>query len=376
MTTGSVRILPALVRRPGHPPMPISPQKSAAPHALKKDLLRQAVAENVATLRGETPPARPRPGAAPPPASRRRRLWLAALPLVALVALAFVATGSTTRPSPVTEPALDPAGRAATATAEASATTAGRETDFADLSFPAPQALDARLFPLEVKRVVLDPGHGGDDLGTAEHGLAEKDLTLDIARRLRDLLVADGYEVLLTRDDDGFVSLRDRAQLANRAKADAFVSIHINWIASRRVRGIETYLLGQTDDPHLKELARRENRDSGYTLADMRNLLDEIYAGFRQEESRQLAAHVQRSLFHSLRTVNPELADRGVKTAPFVVLVATEMPAILAEVSCLSNAEEAELLGRPLYRAHIAEALHRGLRGFARDVNQIEEKGS
>lgn len=250
------------------------------------------------------------------------------------------------------------------------------EPDFANLEFPAPQPLDARLFPLEVRRVVLDPGHGGDDLGTAEHGLAEKDLTLDIAQRLGDLLREDGYEVLLTREEDRFLSLRERAQLANRAKADAFVSIHINWISSRRVRGIETYLLGQTDDPHLKELARRENRDSGYTLGDMRNLLDEIYADFRQEESRQLASHVQRSLFHSLRKVNPALADRGVKTAPFVVLVATEMPAVLAEVSCLSNREEAELLARPLYRAHIAEALHQGLRGFARDVNQIEEKGS
>ena len=123
-------------------------------------------------------------------------------------------------------------------------------------------------------------------------------------------------------------------------------------------------------------MARRENQDSGYSLADMRDLLESIYTGVRQDESRQLATGIQRSLYSSLLRQNPELKNRGVKTAPFVVLVATEMPAILAEVSCLSNQDEAQLLSRPLYREHIAEALYRGIRKYADEVNQSEAKGS
>jgi N-acetylmuramoyl-L-alanine amidase len=256
------------------------------------------------------------------------------------------------------------------------ATVVAAEDPASQLVFPAPRPIDARVFPVEVRRVVVDPGHGGEDHGTVGGELAEKNLTLDIARRLRDELEEDSFEVFLTRDDDRKLSLRERAELANRKSADLFLSIHINWLTTRQVRGIETYYLGPTEDPELTALARRENRQSGYTLAEMRPILESIYTDFLQGESHRFASRVQRSLFTSLLKANPELENRGVKTAPFVVLVSTEMPAILAEVSCLSNREEEELLSRPLYRQHIAEALARGVRGYADEVNQTEEKES
>ncbi len=246
--------------------------------------------------------------------------------------------------------------------------------------FAQPRRLPTDVLPLEVRHVVIDPGHGGDDRGTATGDrlgdLAEKDITLDIANRLEPLLRAAGFEVTLTRRSDRTLTLRERAELANRLTADLFVSIHVNWFGARSVRGVETYYLGTTEDPDLNAFARRENRDSGYALADMRSLLEGIYADVRQDESHRLATQIQQSLHRSLLPTTPELRDRGVKTAPFVVLVATEMPAILAEVSCLSNQAEAERLARPRYREHLATALLQGIQAYAHEVNQTEEQGS
>lgn len=196
----------------------------------------------------------------------------------------------------------------------------------------------------------------------------EKDLTLDIAQRLRRLLQKQSLEVVMTREADGDVSLEQRGKLANRQGADIFVSIHVNWIENQRSRGVETYYLGPTDDPYLTRLAAAENRDSGYSMADMRHLLERIYAGVRQDKSRRLAQSVQSSLFESLGKLSPEVEDRGVKAAPFIVLLTTEMPAILAEVSSLSNGEEARLLTKPLYRQYIAEALANGIRTYTEAI--------
>ncbi|MCP3957853.1 MAG: N-acetylmuramoyl-L-alanine amidase [bacterium] len=331
--------------------------------SLKRNILRQAVAENVSTRKGELPKARRRPKAADEPQRSAWRLWLFAVPvLVLLVALPLMRRAPTAQAGPPPEPG--------------GLTMAAPVDPRMDLRYSAPQPIDSDVFPLEVRRIVIDPGHGGDDTGTVDHDLVEKDLTLDIGQRLANLLREQGYEVLLTREDDRKLSLRERADMANEQHSDLFVSIHVNWIGHRGIRGVETYFLGTTEDPELKELARRENRESGYSLADMKLLLEGIYTGVRRDASRQFAGRVQRSLYSSLRQVNPKLENRGVKTAPFVVLVSTEMPAILAEVSCLSNREEARLLSRPLYRDHIAEALFRGIRGYADDVNQTEEKGS
>lgn len=239
----------------------------------------------------------------------------------------------------------------------------------------------AEVFPLAVRKIVLDPGHGGHSSGTrTPSGLLEKEVTLDVARRLQTLLVKeDAFEVLLTRDEDREVSLADRAALANRSGADIFVSVHVNWIEDEKARGVETYYLGPTNDPFLNRLAAAENLDSGYSRADMRQLLDRLYANVRQDESARLARVVQSSLYRSLGAINPALGDRGVKAAPFIVLLSTEMPAILAEVSCMSNLEEAELLSKPLYRQYIADALAGGIRAYAgggRPAPALQERKS
>ena len=236
-----------------------------------------------------------------------------------------------------------------------------------------PTRLAARLFPVAVRRIVLDPGHGGTDDGTRTPvGLTEKMLTLDIAQRLALLLMSAGFEVRLTRDDDGKLFLRDRVRFANQAHADLFVSIHLNWLKDGRAnRGIETYYLGPSDDPFVIELASAENRESGYSLADVRQLLDGIYSDLRQQESRRLAAAVQRRLVGAVSEVSHDVRDRGVRSAPFLVLVETEMPAILAEVASLSSPEEARLLAQAEYRDRLARALFDGIRAYSLATEQL-----
>ena len=236
-----------------------------------------------------------------------------------------------------------------------------------------PTRLAARLFPVAVRRIVLDPGHGGTDDGTRTPvGLTEKMLTLDIAQRLALLLMGAGFEVRMTREDDGKLFLRDRVRFANQAHADLFVSIHLNWLKDGRAnRGIETYYLGPSDDPFVIELASAENRESGYSLADVRQLLDGIYSDLRQQESRRLAAAVQRRLVGTVREVSHDVRDRGVRSAPFLVLVETEMPAILAEVASLSSPEEARLLAQADYRDRLARALFDGIRAYSLATEQL-----
>ena len=335
------------------------PSPASPPPSLKRQILRQAVAENVSTKEGRLPTTSRASASSSHPAKLKR--WQLVIAASLTVALSVWGLAAATRDR--ANPALAPtATQASAGTSLGSSDSSGTlNARISDRTFDAPLPIDPDVFPLSVKRVVIDPGHGGEDTGAVGGGLAEKSMTLDIAHRLRALMQEDGIDVLLTREGDAQVSLRDRANFANGANADLFVSIHINWISTRSVRGLETYFLGATDDPALNALARKENQGSGYSLADMRGLLEQIYTGVRQDESRQLAQQVQYSLFKSLLRQNPHLKDRGVKTAPFVVLVATDMPAILAEVSCLSNEQEAELLARPLYRQHIAEALSRGI---------------
>jgi N-acetylmuramoyl-L-alanine amidase len=336
---------------------------------IKRQLLRDLVQENVDLIHGR-----------PPRPVRRREGWRMAARVASLAFLSAALFGSSRLISifgepgpanavaapPAVAPPIVPVGVPASLPAAAAT---------AAVAAMAPRPIDAAVFPLAVRRVVLDPGHGGASLGTrAPQGLIEKSLTLDIAERLRRLLEKDSFQVVMTREGDRDVSLERRGTLANQAGADIFVSIHLNWIENRRSSGVETYYLGPTDDPYLTRLAASENRESGYSMADMRHLLDRIYAGVRQDKSRKLAETVQGALFHSLGKMNPEIQDRGVKAAPFIVLLTTEMPAILAEVSSLSNEEEARLLTKPLYRQYIAEALAQGIRAYAEAVEGAPER--
>ncbi|MFL6192735.1 MAG: N-acetylmuramoyl-L-alanine amidase [Thermoanaerobaculia bacterium] len=340
---------------------------------LKRQLLRELVQENVDLIEGRLPRG-----------LRRRRTLPAVLGALALAIASLALFGSARLFPSLPGPSKAPVAQAAPQVAAVATRTAPPSSpglpELSEETTPsllvAPTPVDAAVFPLAVRKVAIDPGHGGDSLGThTSSGLMEKDLTLDIAQRLGRLLQADSFQVLMTRQQDRSLSLEERGLAANRAGADIFVSIHLNWIENRKARGIETYYLGPTDDPFLTRLAADENRESGYSLADMRRLLDRIYAGVRQEKSKKLAQVVQASLFGSLGKVNPGVENRGVKAAPFIVLLTTEMPAILAEVSCLSNEDEAGLLTKPQYRQYIAEALAAGVRSYAGSAADSGKKG-
>jgi N-acetylmuramoyl-L-alanine amidase len=223
---------------------------------------------------------------------------------------------------------------------------------------------------------VIDPGHGGKQTGAiSESGVAEKEITLDIGLRLRRLMQKQ-FEVMMTRQADHGISLDKRVAFANANSADLFVSIHVNWMEPRQIRPLETYFVGPTDDPATIKLASLENRESGYSLSDYRQLLENIYIHTRRDESRRLAEIIHTELYYSLREINPVLENRGVKTAPFIVLVGTEMPAILVEVSCLSNEDEVKLLTSEDYREKIALALAKGIRSYAENLNGSVRKGS
>ncbi len=331
---------------------------------VRRRLLEDAVADNLDTIRG-LPPRGLRQG------RQMLHRWLRWSPLLLI---AFTLTGSTyfIQPAPLppipksTEHRLQPVSAKIELPAEAGASSTG-----------PPPRVAAAAFPLAVRRVVLDSGHGGMDPGASSLGLFEKDVTLDIGRRLRVLLEAKGFEVVVTRTDDRTIRLRERARLANSSRSDVFVSIHVNSITKYTAsHGVETYYLGPTSDPSLTKLAAEENSMSGYSMADLRKLLDGVYADARREESQMLARTVQQQLYSQLRSADPGLENWGVKRAPFVVLVATDMPAILAEVGCISSQKEAAMLGKPEYRQKIAEALFHGIETYAGAAESPQKKGT
>lgn len=328
---------------------------------VKRELLRAAVAENVDTMQG-LPPRQLRP------IKRTADVWLRRLPLLLLIPLTLF--GSTylgerraardARISSIGTPSPGPlAGRRSPL-----ATQSPAAVDLTPESF---SPISAAAFPLSVKRVVIDAGHGGTDPGAASAShVEEKLITLDVATRLRALLEKSGFEVVITRPDDRLIALRDRARIANTSDGDIFVSIHVNSLASGVAsHGVETYYLGATSDPKLTQLAAEENGTSGYSLADIHRMLDRVYVDVRRNESRRLATSVQKQLYEDLRSENAALENWGVKRAPFLVLVATEMPAVLAEVGCLTDQRDAAMLQRAEYRQQIAQALFLGIRTYA-----------
>jgi N-acetylmuramoyl-L-alanine amidase len=342
--------------------------KSDGEGRLKRRLLAGAVDDNVRTVEN-----RPRGRLhRRPPLAR----WL--LPgAAALAAVAVAGWALFLRPPERARVVYAPVAASGPASSELAADGA---IELPELIAPlaVPTRLPAHVFPVAVRKIVLDPGHGGTDEGTkTAAGLTEKILTLDLAQRLALKLVDGGFEVALTRDTDSRLVLRERVRFANELHADLFVSIHVNWFHDgRKNRGIETYYLGPSDDPYVTALASAENRESGYGLADVRTLLDSIYSDLRQQESRRLAGAVHRSLLATARSVSPDVRDRGVRSAPFLVLVETGMPAILAEVASLSSAEEARLLTSEEYRERIATALYDGIRAYSGLHEGTEALGS
>jgi N-acetylmuramoyl-L-alanine amidase len=222
-----------------------------------------------------------------------------------------------------------------------------------------------------VKRIVIDPGHGGRDPGAiGPSGLMEKDVVLRIAKRLKRKLKARGYEVFLTRERDVYLSLEERTAIANTRKADLFVSVHANASRKRRARGIETYILNFPSDEETMELAARENAISTKKLTDLQIILYDLMVSANLNESDRLAHHVQRSMSHSLNHGRSTRWDRGVKQGPFIVLMGARMPAILVEVSFISNRWEERRLKSRKYRDKIAAAIAEGLTTYLRETKE------
>ena len=221
----------------------------------------------------------------------------------------------------------------------------------------------ADLFGLKVQTIVIDPGHGGIDPGaTGPQGLKEKDVALDIARRLRDKLTSLGkYRVLLTREDDRKVYLKERVAFARENHADLFVSIHLNSVPVRSVDYVETYYFGPYTDQRSLDLAKTENSDSDYVMGDFRKVIAKIGDTMKTEESKTLAISIHKHLYASLKRLNTDLVDAGSKTAPFVVLLGVDVPSVLVEVSCISNMAEETRLARPGYRDRVAGFLETGI---------------
>jgi len=219
---------------------------------------------------------------------------------------------------------------------------------------------------LGVRRVVIDPGHGGTDPGAiGRTGATEKQLTLELSKMLAGRLRAAGYEVLLTREDDRTISLQERTDFANRVDADLFLSVHINSARNRNLRGFETYYLDLANDPAARETAARENASGpGGSMADLGATLQHIVNNEFRGASSELAASIQDSLVMHVSKSYQNVHDLGVKTAPFSVLVGAKMPAVLIETSFVSNEQEEGWLKTTAYRSQLAEAIEIGLQAY------------
>jgi len=224
-----------------------------------------------------------------------------------------------------------------------------------------------RSLGLKLSRVVIDAGHGGHDTGTiGPGGYTEKELVLDVANRLKSLIESElGAEVVMTRTDDSFVPLESRTAIANQQEADLFISIHANSSKVRSVHGVETYYLNFTSSREALETAARENAASERSIHELQDLVKKIMLRDKVDESRELAQHMERAL----AARKGSGIDRGVKQAPFVVLIGANIPSILAEVCFISNPQDEKNVKTPVVRQAIAESLFEGVKSYAESLS-------
>jgi N-acetylmuramoyl-L-alanine amidase len=223
----------------------------------------------------------------------------------------------------------------------------------------------SRQLGLGVSRIVIDAGHGGHDPGAKGKGVTEAELVLDVALKLEKLLQkVPGVEVILTRRTDEFIPLQERTAIANREGADVFLSIHANASPNAQARGIETYFLNFANNLSAAAVAAQENAASGQTMGALPDLVKAIALNNKLDESRDLATQVQRAMMDKLSATNKTIRDLGVKQAPFVVLIGAAMPSVLAEISFVTNPQEAKLLKGNAYRQRIADALFNAIRKY------------
>jgi len=288
--------------------------------------------------------------------------------------------GSTTA-SKTTEPAADAPGASWTA---ASGPAAGPpvEARTPPVEVPAPAAPRAnaaggfsiaRQLGLGISRVVIDAGHGGHDPGARVKGLNEADVTLDIAVRLEALLSrVPGVEVVMTRRTNVYVPLEERTAIANRAAADLFLSIHVNASRNPRARGIETYYLNFAPNPEAEAIAARENAGSARTMHHLPDIVKAIAMNNKIDESRDVAALIQAAMMERLQKRYSDVKSLGVKQAPFMVLIGATMPSVLAEISFVTNRQEASRLRTAAYRQAVAEALFDGIARYQKALKAAQ----
>jgi N-acetylmuramoyl-L-alanine amidase len=227
----------------------------------------------------------------------------------------------------------------------------------------------ASAFGLKVRTRVIDPGHGGKDPGCNYSGLKEKDIVLDIAKELSALLQKDpSLKVYLTRDKDTYLPLEERTAIANKYKADLFISIHINAAPNKSASGIETYVLNVTNDASALEVAAFENKATTKSISDLQGILKDLMLNSKLEESMNLAYAVQKNLSASLKLSKAQ--NLGVKQAPFYVLVGAQMPSVLIEAGFLSNKADSGKLATAAYRKSVAAAIHKGILEYSAKYNK------
>jgi N-acetylmuramoyl-L-alanine amidase len=231
-----------------------------------------------------------------------------------------------------------------------------------------------RALGLKIGRIVIDPGHGGRDTGTiGPTGLMEKDLCLDVALRLGKIIQQKlpTADVVFTRSDDTFVPLERRTEIANEAKADLFISVHANSSQDRKARGVETYYLNFTGSSDAMEVASRENALSENAVHDLQDILKKIASNEKIDESRDLAGRIQDALSNRMENLNRGDRNRGVRKAPFVVLIGADMPSVLSEISFLSNPNDEKWLKNPDNRQRVADGLYRGIETYLQSTNSL-----
>ena len=231
-----------------------------------------------------------------------------------------------------------------------------------------------RALGLKINRIVIDAGHGGSDTGTVgPHGLLEKDLCLDVALRLGKLIQQKlpGADVVYTRKDDTFVPLEERTRIANDAKADLFISIHANSSPDPSARGVETYYLNLATSRDAMDVASRENALAQESVHDLQDVLQKIARNDKIAESKELAGDIQTSLAQRMASISLSEKNRGVKKAPFVVLIGADMPSVLSEISFVSNPTDERLLKKNDQRQRIADGLYRGIASYLSSLNSL-----
>jgi N-acetylmuramoyl-L-alanine amidase len=346
------------LHRPFTPPSPKPPVKAEAVH------------------RPFTPP--PARAIVLEPTTRRPQFTSMDPPPTVAAASVLPAPAMNLNPAPVaTRPPAKPSAPPVTASVAPAPTPAAVTP--AETALPAKRNTSGdrsmiRVLGLKVGRIVIDPGHGGHDVGTiGPEGLREKDLVLDVSKRLGELIESRmGSEVIFTRSDDTFVPLGRRTGIANDAKADLFLSIHANSSTLRTAAGVETYYLNFTTSKSALEVAARENAGSQQTIFELQDLLEKIALKDKVEESREFASRIQSSLFSVSVKNDSHARDRGVKKAPFVVLIGASMPSVLAEIGFISNAHDEDIMRRPEYRQRLAEALYKGLASYAGTLSHFQ----